>query len=255
MPILFQSLADIEQKWTDKIRFDGHFHHICNETDFMLFTLLQELYISNTDFTELPELPDSIEVLDIQKNRNLKHIRKFPKNLKRLFIQKNTNLTSLPPLPNTLERLYCMNNKSLSVLPELPDNLRDLDCCRNALTTVPKLPNTLKFFWCQENQITNLPSLPNGLYLLSCYNNPIKRLPWLPDRLLTITSDIDTNNARTLIDRQRRQHRLMCSKFRQKFNAWLWRVRKRLAEKQYHPDRIKELLDAGIDIEELELYL
>lgn len=89
-----------------------------------------KLDLSNLGLTELPELPDTLEVLRCSFNR----------------------LTSLPDLPNTLEALNCSNNQ-LTSLPELPYKLKELFCSGNKLTSLPELPNTLETLLCYGNQL------------------------------------------------------------------------------------------------------
>ena len=93
--------------------------------------IITALDYSRCNLTELPELPDTLEVLYCQNN----------------------NLTELPKLPESIEILVCANN-NLTSLPELPDTLLTLYCANNNLTSLPELPESLEILECEDN---NLP--------------------------------------------------------------------------------------------------
>ena len=76
-----------------------------------------ELDLSNLGLTELPLLPDRLQVLYCGYNQ----------------------LTELPPLPNTLQELYC-NGNQLTEIPTLPDTLVRLYCYGNQLTELVRGP-------------------------------------------------------------------------------------------------------------------
>ena len=118
------------------------------------------------ELTELPELPNTLKVLQCCRN----------------------NLTRLPKLPNTLKELDCWSN-NLTELPELPNSLIELNCWSNNLTELPKLPNTLTKLCCQDNNLTELPELPNSLKKLSCINNNLIELPDLPENCFDFSYD------------------------------------------------------------------
>ena len=100
--------------------------------------------------TELPELPDSLEILWCYKSK----------------------LTELPRLPDSLEELYCFDNQ-LTELPRLPNSLEILYCSYNQLTKLPRLPDSLKDIGCFNNQLTELPTLPDSIEEIQYFENPI----------------------------------------------------------------------------------
>jgi len=136
------------------------------------------LELNELELTELPNLPEDLEVLDCGRNK-LTSLPKLPKNLKVLNCGHN-KLTSLPSLPKKLERLYCNNNK-LTSLQDLPKTLEQLYCSNNKLTNIQTLPKTLAEFSCEHNQLTSLPDLPEDLLDLVCNDNQLTRLPDLPE--------------------------------------------------------------------------
>jgi len=113
------------------------------------------LYLSRLGLTELPNLPNNLQILNCDGNK----------------------LTSLPNLPHTLISLQCRFNK-LESLPDLSllINLKVIRCKKNRLTSLPTLPNSLQRLDCSFNQLTNLPDLPNNLKFLECMNNNITSL-------------------------------------------------------------------------------
>ena len=78
--------------------WEGRFSHLPN---------LKQLDWSERDFMELPELPASLEVLQLRNCRALK---------------------SLPMLPEGLRVLDIRGCKSLKTLPEIPDSVREIWC-------------------------------------------------------------------------------------------------------------------------------
>ena len=101
-------------------------------TKFKIFEAnnITELNYNSQNLSELPELPDTLEILYCHNN----------------------NLSELPELPDTLETLYCHNN-NLSELPELPDTLIELSCYNNNLSELPQLPDTLEILDCEDNKL------------------------------------------------------------------------------------------------------
>ena len=46
-----------------------------------------------------------------------------------------------------------------------------------------------------------------------------------------------------------------CLKFKAKFMKWLWKARENIAIRRFHPSKITTLLEKGVEIEDLDLYL
>jgi len=128
------------------------------------FIKLKILICEDNNFTELPNLPDSLTELYCDNNQ----------------------LTVLPSLPKKLNNLHCNKNK-LIVLPDLPDSLQNLYCSNNRLTSLPNLPQKLEDLNCNNNQLTTLPDLPNKLLVLSFSYNNLKTIPILPKKIMAIT--------------------------------------------------------------------
>lgn len=237
---------------------------------------LEELEIVNESSLIIPKLPKNLRILKIYGYRNttygyfehmkcdkwiipsLEHLVHLETlSIRRLNISELpklppslvhfecicTNLTYLPDLPISLKRLVCMENRLIQ-LPELPEKLEILECSKNSLIEIPQLPNELKHLYCHKNNIRVLPYLPSKLEILTCCNNP---LGYNVTRSWYGKTNIE--NFRQM----RIKHSL--TKFRKKLIEWLWRARNSLAKIRYHPYRINEVLNRGIDIDDLELYI
>ena len=167
---------------------------------------LKKLYCSANNLTSLPDLPDSLKILDFTNNlltelpilsnslieiyciNNLiDTITILPDSLKKIDCSDNL-LRSLAPLPVNLVSLNCRNNH-ISLLPSLPNNLTLLDCSSNNLTNLPLLPNTIYYLICNNNTINSLPSLSSNLVVIDCSNNLIDSIPPLPPILSTLKCD------------------------------------------------------------------
>ncbi len=138
------------------------------------------LDLSNLDLTELPILPDNLQILYCYYNNLTSLPNNLPDNLQVLNCSRN-QLTSLPILPNTIQVLYCNYNQLTSLPEHLPNNLKELNCSRNQLTSLPEhLPNNLKELNCSHNQLVSLPeNLPITLEELNCIDNRLTQLPLL----------------------------------------------------------------------------
>jgi Leucine-rich repeat (LRR) protein len=228
----------------------------------------KELQLDDKKITYLPDLSrfKVLEYLDCSHNK-LTVIPELPSTLKRLECLYNI-LTVLPELPSTLEYLDCSHNKMM-VLPELPSTLEYLDCSYNKWTVLPELPSTLKQLKCSHNKMTVLPKLPSTLKTLYCSHTRLIFLPDLPsglhelfcrctlysyNYLYTHEDCIYINNINKKL---KNFHFLFyCLKFKHKFRHWLWdKVRRPKIEAQFHPSRIQELLEKGVDIEDLDAVL
>ncbi|OGH88258.1 MAG: hypothetical protein A3J93_01925 [Candidatus Magasanikbacteria bacterium RIFOXYC2_FULL_42_28] len=179
-------------KFTNKL--NGLKRFFCSNTQLSqlpkLPDSLQELFCHiNPQLSELPKLPDSLQALNCSSNPQLSELPELPDSLQALNCSSNPQLSKLPELPNSLLGLYCHNNPLLSKLPKLPNSLQGLNCSNNPLLSkLPKLPNSLRGLNCSDNpQLTELPELPDGLQGLNCSNNPqLSELPKLPDSITYI---------------------------------------------------------------------
>ena len=102
----------------------------------------------------LPQLPESMELLDIVGNE----------------------VTSLPELPTNLKQLWAHNNQ-ITQLPKLPSGLKILDVISNNISNIPSLPDGLETFWVGKNSIKCLPELPYALTELIISENETPCLP------------------------------------------------------------------------------
>jgi hypothetical protein len=209
----------------------------------------------NPGLVSIPELPPNLQILSILCNKRLTHIGAFPTTLTELNCNENDALAQLPALPQTLTRMFCCRN-CLTEIPALPTSLTVLHCDENRLHVLPKLPSTLQELFCSQNRIEMLPLLPDSLTELYCSNNPLIGLGYYPFYEFMDDDDDGFCSAyrkwQTCMERFRFQW--YCLKFKRQFRDWLFvRVREKRAMEQYHPDRIRALLDSGVDIEDVEL--
>jgi Leucine-rich repeat (LRR) protein len=150
-------------------------------TNFKNYTQLKIFNFMGYNFTELPDLPNSL----IKLYCSYKKIIKFPNlllinlNLLTHFTCNNNNLTELPNLPESLTFLNCSFNK-ITKLPNLPNSLECLYFDNNNLIELPNLPSSLKYLDCSYNNLTQLPDLPSSLKYLDCCSNNLTELPDLP---------------------------------------------------------------------------
>jgi hypothetical protein len=118
---------------------------------------LNHLYRFNcilSDISVLPELPNSIEILNISRNRKLTSLfpprtnasspsARLPPRLQ-WFICNDCDIRSLPDISTLpLTVLECKNNRHLRELPDLPSTLEKLYCENTQISTIPRLPTTL----------------------------------------------------------------------------------------------------------------
>ena len=218
--------------------------------------------MSEFDIEEyINSLPDDIETINVlgKELTYLPDLSRF-KNLKILYCQLN-KLVSLPLLPNSLEALYCYDNKLVS-LPPLPNSLKLLGCRDNNLTSLPSLPDSLEALICGSNQLVSLPSLPNSLKQLRCFDNKLVYLPPLPNSLEILFCknnptdefihpyNLDVLKKET-ITLSKFRDLYYCIKYKFKFIKWLWKSREKKIQEEYHPDRLKEILE-GKDINDID---
>jgi hypothetical protein len=187
------------------------------------------LDISNWDITELPEIPDEVERLDIN-NTNITVITYLPAKLL-WFNCQSTPLESLPTiLPPNLKYIDCRNCNKLKLF-KLPfyikirenfnqiireeynkntppsillqeriyevynTNKRTLDISNLGLEALPKLPNNLKRLNCNNNPIKLLNNLPNSLKKLKCEGTLIKNFINMPSCLFNLNCSRTSINS------------------------------------------------------------
>lgn len=113
---------------------------------------LEELRVSHGGLAELPQLPTSLQVLEIPGYAG-----------------------SLPPLPQLLE--LNISHSGLEQLPALPDSLQVLYASQNLLRRLPALPAGLLHAELYNNLLEELPPLPPTLLQLNVLNNKLRALP------------------------------------------------------------------------------
>jgi hypothetical protein len=123
-----------------------------SEGSFQPLTNLRSLYISHTQLTRLPQLPDSIEHLECV----------------------DCQLTQIQNLPGRLQYFLCYDNQ-LTSLPPIGEMLREINCSRNRLTKLPTFPphSQLRRLYANSNQIKTIPILPDSLQGFDVSNNPL----------------------------------------------------------------------------------
>ena len=214
----------------DTAKIDVSFKSLTYLPPLSKFKKLKTLNCSDNLLTELPDLPEALEVLYCNNNK----------------------LKSLPELPH-LWFLNCHNN-SLKCLPELPLSLVDLYVGSNEINELPKLPVNLIFLECYNNKLSVLPELPSGINEIYCAKNELTILPDIPTLgvfwynpnplIYKVTSKECINETNKKI--RRFKDLFYAWKYRTKLRKWLWeRVRQpRILRDMY---LIDDLLEKGID--------
>jgi len=91
----------------------------------------EHLYVTDTNMTELPELPSGLEILYCNNNKLESLPELIECDLTHIYCQHN-KLTELPPLPN-IGVLNASYNK-LDFFPDLPNNIGELYLSHNPFT-------------------------------------------------------------------------------------------------------------------------
>jgi hypothetical protein len=144
--------------------------------------------------------------------------------------------------------LDCSSNTNLKKLPPLPPSLRYLNCSNNDLTELPPFPPNIQEVYCFQNRLSGiLPELPLSLSIIrfdSKDNCFIYRNQFI-------------SHIRSVHEKLRKFRFLFyCLRFKTRFRDWLWdKIRRPKIEAQYHPSRVAELLENGVDLEDLEVAL
>ncbi|EHJ4136066.1 hypothetical protein J1C12_004608 [Escherichia fergusonii] len=139
--------------------------------------------MSNNNLASLPELPTTLEVLNVGYNQ-LENLPQQLNSIKYLFGE-NNRLNTLPTLPNVLEFLHVYNNELVS-LPALPHSLELLRADDNNITALPLFPTQAngpeREYYFNRNQITYVPESLFRLdqnYTISIENNSLSPRTWL----------------------------------------------------------------------------
>lgn len=102
-----------------------------------------------------PDLPQSVEILDISGNP----------------------LAKLPKLQDGIQELRCDGCRLTTINIKLPQSLKIFKCSNNQLKHIDYLPENLEWFNCSSNELLGLPHIPYSLIYLNCSYNQIKGLP------------------------------------------------------------------------------
>lgn len=105
-----------------------------NNLNFKNINFLEtELYYLNasvSNMTEIPKLPDSVNILMLNDN-NIKYVDYLPSNIKTLNLTSNS-VERIRYLPDSLKKLYVSSNR-LRTLPILNKDLEILTICNNPI--------------------------------------------------------------------------------------------------------------------------
>jgi Leucine-rich repeat (LRR) protein len=224
------------------------------------FNKLEQLYCQGNELTELPELNETLQILNCANN-NLTCLPNLNSSLQELYCYNNyllflpelnpnlrllncgnNELSKLPNLNEILFKLQCYGNQ-LEYLPELNDNLNYLDCGMNNILYLPKLNPYLEHLYCSNNKLTHYPTINNNLIALDSSCN---KLP----SSLTITCFRLTQQEKDLINRFNKcRFRIMCLKYKRHFREWLYiKIRLPKIEKKYSPKNLVKILDVDNDL-------
>lgn len=123
----------------------------------------EELYFQENHLTKLPDLSNTVKIMNVSKNDLERLPDLLPQHLQYLDVSDNPRLTTLPQLPDTLEVLRA-SNCGLTSLPSLPKSLRYLYVHNNYLKELPELPPHLEILYVFNNCLTKVDTLPKNLY-------------------------------------------------------------------------------------------
>lgn len=135
---------------------------------------LRYLVINNSDITDLTGLEGFI-ILNIFAcyNANITKLPELPSTLELLEIN-GTKIKGLPKLPDGLKTLHISSNQ-IENLPALPNNLNRLACSNNPLYCLPTLPMSLGHLFFDDDKILCLPNfVPNLLQIQNQHGIPVK---------------------------------------------------------------------------------
>ncbi len=142
-----------------------------------------------------PNLPDTLEELDISGNR-ISRLTGLPPNLRILNCSGNY-MKDLSGIPDSVIHIQCsLNLMTRIAYSHLPSNLNYLICNHCEITELPELPSTLLTLDCANNSsLARLPTLPQTLVSISCCACNLAELPTLPDTMIDLLCDNNVINV------------------------------------------------------------
>lgn len=140
---------------TSLVKFVLHATNIVGLPKMEHLTKLRKVMCLFNRLESFPDLPISVELLDISGNP----------------------LTKLPKLRDRLKELKCDGCRLTTINRTLPQSLKIFKCSNNRLKHIDYIPESLEWFNCSTNQLVALPRIPHSLIYLNCSYNQIKGLP------------------------------------------------------------------------------
>jgi Leucine-rich repeat (LRR) protein len=219
---------------------------------------------SRNEISTLSWLPQGLTSLAVPYNK-LEDIDGFPPSLTLCNMSYN-QLTFLPPLPATIQQLDCMHNNLVELPASLPTSLQRLLCSGNPrLLHLPPLPHNLKWLIVKGCGIVRLPTFPEGLSIFDASNSSVSQMVNIPPSLVQNGGLLDRTPIGNIIDfpeaalfserlirvrlnlekLNRFRELYYTLKYKRQFRQWLWiKVRLPRIERENHPDRLQERLEA-----------
>jgi hypothetical protein len=149
---------------------------------------IRHLDLRGSRVTDLRELPTQLETLDIS-DVPVGSLEGLPDSLRVLKIGFNSNLRTLRGLPSGLTSLSVGATAALS-LRDLPTSLRTLELSDSSLMSVDGLPAGLQSLTLNGTQVISLKGLPESLTELRLLDNLQLRLKdYIPESLSTLEID------------------------------------------------------------------
>lgn len=145
---------------------------------------LVHLDLSYNDISDIPELPLTVEHINISNNSlfRIQELHKL-KRLHTLNISSNNISDTLPYLPDSIKVLFIDKN-SLSAIQNLPTSLEEFSMSDNYILEIPKniyKCNNLKFIEADNNSLKTFPDFKNKemkyLQYINLNNNYINNIP------------------------------------------------------------------------------
>ena len=133
----YQELMELQEQHADVRTIQRlRLSNVRDNVDLSELTGLKELYISNTDWSEIKNIPTNISVLDIENVTGITLGKERYKNLKKLAIHDCSNFVA--KIPSTVTNLFLdfCSNISLQDIPKGLTALKIIDTDISALTTV-----------------------------------------------------------------------------------------------------------------------
>jgi len=149
---------------------------------------IEYLNINDNEISYLEGLPENLRIIHANNN-NINSIGYFPPRLECIELCKN-KLTHLPHLPNSIKRLIVEDNQ-LVALPKLPESIEVLSVCKNHIRIIEdNLPSGLVALYATDNKLFRFPqNIPTGINKISFSKNEIKH----------ISNDIFNLNPETVV--------------------------------------------------------